>query len=184
MNSSTVHFGLTSSILFLFPKPIYFYMGALCVPLCMVLAATSPSLHPAPHFPEHCLPKKTPVSRGPISKLAASQLLLLSLVSTWHFSHCFQAQKSFPCLFLLLFRVFLLLFLQIQLPPGAVSPELSLPLCSSPSPWFFMLLFPITFSRSEEFVCDGRIKSYIGLFCFVLLLINKVYSVLFGEFLL
>lgn len=135
-------------------------MGALCVTPCMVLAAIFPAFIQSHIFQSIVFPK-TPVSHDPISKLAASQFLLLSLVSTWHLSHCFQAHISFPCLF----RVFLLLLLQTQLPPGTGSPaesELNSPL--SAAPCFFMLLLPITFSRSKEFLCEGSVKSYTVFF--------------------
>lgn len=134
------------------PIPSIFTWG-----LCVLLSAWSwlPHSQPSssPTFFQSIVFPKTPVSCDPVSKLAASQFLLLSLVSTWHLSHCFQAQTSFPCLFLLLFTVFLLLFLPSQLSPGAGSSaesELRSPLCSSPSPCFFYAALPHHFQQMQR----------------------------------
>lgn len=101
---------------------LFLYEDFVCYILrCCWPSHSQSSLHSVTQFPEHCLPKNFSL---PWPCLQAnsfpSQFLLtpalLSLVSTWHLSHCFQAHTSSPCLFPLLFKLFFLLLLSNTAP--------------------------------------------------------------------
>lgn len=100
----------------IFARGLFVLHSALCWP-----SHSQSSLHSVMQFLEHCLPQNFCLPRPCLQASSfSSQFLLtpvlLSLVSTWHLSRCFQARVSSPCLFLFLFKVFFLLLLSNIVP--------------------------------------------------------------------